>query len=260
MRARIICGDVRDVLPTLPDASVDVCIADPPYGETSLKWDRRVPGWPALVRRLLKPHGSLWVFGSLRSFMATLGDFEGWQFAQDLVWEKHNGSNNAADRFKRVHESVAQFYPAGVEWSVIYKEPQFTPDATRRQVRRKKRPPHWGNIGESVYVSEDGGPRHMRSVIYCRSMHGRAVHETHKPPEFLEPIIRYSCPHGGTVLDLFAGSGAATAAALRCGRKSIAIEGRPECADVARKWITNDAPLWNAPAIETRRAPEGGAE
>jgi hypothetical protein len=65
-QALILTGDLRTLLPKLELASFDVCIADPPYGETNCAWDRRVPGWPALVRRLLKPHGSLWVFGSLR--------------------------------------------------------------------------------------------------------------------------------------------------------------------------------------------------
>jgi hypothetical protein len=59
---RIIEGDCREVLPTLPP--VDVVIADPPYGQTSLPWDVPVADWLNLVP--LKPHGSVWVFGSLR--------------------------------------------------------------------------------------------------------------------------------------------------------------------------------------------------
>jgi len=105
--------------------------------------------------------------------------FSGWKLAQDIVWEKHNGSNSANDRFRRLHELALHFY-RGV-WREIPKEPQYTNDATARTVRRKKRPPHWGEIGESHYVSKDGGPLLMGSVIYAKSCHGYAVNETQKP-------------------------------------------------------------------------------
>jgi site-specific DNA-methyltransferase (adenine-specific) len=64
-----------------------------------------------------------------------------------------------ADRFKRVHELVAQFYRADVPWSAVYNDVQTSPDATARTVRRKMRPPHTGHIDAGHYVSEDGGPR-----------------------------------------------------------------------------------------------------
>ena len=56
----ILQGDVRDVLATLPDASFDCIVTDPPYGETSLAWDRWPEGWPGLLRRVLKSSGSMW--------------------------------------------------------------------------------------------------------------------------------------------------------------------------------------------------------
>jgi tRNA G10 N-methylase Trm11 len=50
----VLCGDALKILPTLDPQSVDCCITDPPYGETSLDWDRAV-NWLDLVRPLLKP-------------------------------------------------------------------------------------------------------------------------------------------------------------------------------------------------------------
>ncbi len=76
------------------------------------------------------------------------------------------------DRFKRVHELAAQFYRVGTAWAEIYNDVQTTPDATARTVRRKRRPPHTGHIEVDHYISEDGGPRLMRSVIYARNAHG----------------------------------------------------------------------------------------
>ena len=65
---------------------------------------------------------------------------------------------------------------------------------------------HMGHIEAGSYTSEDGGPRLMRSVIEENNCHGCAVHPTQKPVNLLMPLIKYSCPPGGTVLDLFAGS------------------------------------------------------
>lgn len=96
-------------------APVDVSVfgavvTDPPYGETSYKWDRWPHGWPGWLLPRLGRSASLWCFGSLRLFMDRRDEFAGWQLAQDIVWEKNNGSSMACDRFRRVHEMAAHFY------------------------------------------------------------------------------------------------------------------------------------------------------
>lgn len=210
--ATLYLADCREVLPTV---EADCVVTDPPYGVTSLEWDQVVEGWPELIRSR-----QLWCFGSMRYFMGLR--LPTWTPAQDIVWEKHNGSGIHADRFKRVHEHAVHFYRG--KWGSLYLDPQYTNDATARTVRRKTKPPHWGGIGESSYASEDGGPRLMRSVIYARSMHGMAVHPTQKPTEILTPLIKYSCPPGGLVLDCFGGSFSTGVAALQEGRRFIGIE------------------------------------
>lgn len=204
----------------------DMIIADPPYGDTSLPWDRMVRGWEKVARDSLKPTGSMWVFGSLRFFMLAHRPMRraGLRITQEVVWEKHNGSGFHADRFKRVHELAVQVIRDDAAWSDIYNDVQTTPDATAKTVRRKKRPTHTGNIEAGHYVSEDGGPRIMRSVIYARSCHGRAIHPTEKPVDLLEILIRTSCPPGGLVGDFFAGSGAAGDAATMAGRRYVGAE------------------------------------
>jgi site-specific DNA-methyltransferase (adenine-specific) len=168
----------------------------------------------------------------------------GWRFAQDIVWEKHNGSSFHADRFRRVHEHAVQFYKDGAKWAKVFNDVQKTADATARTVRRKQLPPHHlGARGPSIYTSEDGSPRIMRSVIYMRSTHGRAIHGTEKPDALLEILIRTSCPQGGIVADLFAGSGAAAEAAGRAGRGYIGCEINPEMAAAARDRVNALLPL-----------------
>lgn len=248
MTVQIIHADFHDIIDDIPAGSIDLILTDPPYGETSLAWDRWPKYWPARVARVLKRSGSMWVFGSTRMFFDHVAEFDGWKLAQDVVWEKHNGSGFHADRFKRVHENAYQFYRDDTTWDQVYKDVQFTPDAVARAVRRKKRPAHMGHIEASAYLSEDGGPRMMRSVIYCRSEHGRAIHPTQKPLGIVEPLLFYSCPPDGTVLDIFAGSGTTGVAAQRSGRRAILVEGNPEFAAAATNRVEKDSPLFRGVA------------
>lgn len=212
-------GDCREIAPAL---RADAIVTDPPYGETNLAWDRWLQGWPT---RMLGVAPQLWCFGSLRMFFENLSEFEGWRFVQDVVWEKHNGSSFHADRFRRVHETAAHFVGADLAWGDVYRSPQFTADATARTVRKKAKPAQWhGATGPCEYVSHDGGPRLMRSVQAVRSEHGRALHPTQKPVGILSPLILYSVPETGCVLDPFAGAGSTLVAARECGRSAIGIE------------------------------------
>jgi site-specific DNA-methyltransferase (adenine-specific) len=239
----VIAGDCRIVMPD--HGPFDMILADPPYGDTSLDWDRRVDGWLPVARAALRPSGSMWVFGSLRAFMTTNAAFRaaGWRNAQEIVWEKQNGSSFHADRFKRVHELVAQFYRSDTAWSAIYNDVQTTADATARTVRRKRRPPHTGHIEAGHYVSTDGGPRLMRSVVYVRNTHGYAIHPTEKPVELLEILIRTSCPVGGLVGDFFAGSGAVGDACRLTARRYVVCESDPDMAQRAHDRITAILPF-----------------
>lgn len=234
-------GDCRKVLRMLPAASIDACITDPPYGDTSLEWDSTVEGWLSEVARVLKPDASIWVFGSMRFLAPLFAQMEelGFRYSQDIVWEKQNGTGFHADRFRRVHEHAVMFYRGA--WASVHHETQYTNDATAKTVRRKTRAAHWGNIDQGHYVSEDGGPRMMRSVIFAKNEHGQAIHPTQKPVELLLPLIRYSVPPGGVVLDPFMGSAAIGMAARIEGRGYVGCENKADYFAAARKRM--DGPL-----------------
>lgn len=222
-------GKWQDIAPELLATEVvDAIITDPPYGETSLEWDRWPVGWPARAASLTK---ALWCFGSMRMFLDRRDEFADWRYSQEVVWEKHNGSGFNADRFKRVHEFATLWYQG--EWEDIRHVTPTTADATSRTVRRKTRPAHTGHIEQSAYRSEDGGPRLMRSVQFVRSEHGRAIHPTQKPEGIVAPLIDYSVPAGGLVVDLFAGSATTAIAARNAGRRCIAFEMREDYAHAA---------------------------
>lgn len=216
----------------------DAVVTDPPYGDTSLNWDVQCSGWLPAIEPMLSPTSSIWTFGSLRFFLGTIKEFDGWRLAQEIVWEKHNGSSFHADRFKRVHELAVQFYRG--QWRDVYKAPVTTHDATARAVRRKKRPPHTGHIEASSYVSEDGGPRLMRSVIQVRSCHGYAKHPTQKPEGIVAPLVEYSTPIGGAVLDPFCGSGTTLRVCKQLGRFAVGVEREEKYCEIAAKLLDSD--------------------
>jgi site-specific DNA-methyltransferase (adenine-specific) len=204
---------------------------DPPYGDTSLEWDRVASEWIATVAAALAPSSALWLWGSMRYLLDVGPNVQaaGWTFSQDVVWEKHNGSGAAADRFRRVHEQALLFYRG--PWGDLDITPQMSRDAQAKTVRKRQRPTHWGEIGEDVYYrTTDGGTRHMRSVMYERSAHGFAIHPTQKPEGVSRTLIQYVCPPGGLVLVPYAGSGTDLVAARAAGRRAIGVELDPDMA------------------------------
>lgn len=229
---RLYLGDFRHAGEVLGAQLFSLVLADPPYEQTALEWDVWPEGWLEEAQRWRAPNGSLWCWGTLRLFMQRAPEFStaGWRLAQDTVWEKHNGSQPGGDRFLRVHEQAAHFYPEGVPWGSIYRDPQKVPAPPEHAHKRGRvvRASHTnaGQLGKhqpSTYV--DTGMRSQRSVWHVRSMHRQGGGSaTPKPPGVLEPIIRYSCPPGGWVLVPFMGGGAEVEAARRLGRNVVGFD------------------------------------
>jgi site-specific DNA-methyltransferase (adenine-specific) len=218
-QVKLYLGDMREVLPALK-IRADLVVADPPYQETSLPWDRWHAGWPAVAAQCAR---SMWCFGSMRMFLDRRDEFTGWRLSQDVVWEKPNGSGFAADRFKRVHEIVTHWYRGS--WADVHRTPQREPggDGSKEGATRKVgKQRHTGAIGDCGYI--DDGSRLVRSVIRARNMHHRAAHPTEKPLAILDPLIRYGCPPGGLVVDMFAGSSSTLDCARALGMRAVGIE------------------------------------
>lgn len=227
-------GDMRQVLPAL-GIEPDCVIADPPYGETALAWDRWPDGWPGVVADCA---ASMWCFGSMRMFLDRRDEFRHWNLSQDVVWEKQNGTGFAADRFKRVHEHVLHWYRGG--WSLIHHEtPKVAVNWRTAANSGRAKPTHTGEIGQRSW--EDDGTRLIRSVIRAPNMWRRgAIHPTEKPTEILRPLVEYACPPGGLVLDPFAGSGSTAAVARLTGRRAVLIEAREDYCDASARRLSQD--------------------
>lgn len=210
-------GDCRTIVPEF-NLTADCIVADPPYGETSLPWDRWPDDWPVAVSGAAK---SMWCFGSMRMFLQQRDQFVFWHLSQDVVWEKNVGSGLLDDRFRRVHEQATHWYRG--PWVEIHHEAIRNQYAGPRQADTEQTTPTQ-HSGRRLKTWTDDGTRLAGSVIKCRSMNGIARHPTEKPVGILDPLIRYACPPGGTVLDPFAGSGSTAEAARLTGRKAILVE------------------------------------
>ncbi len=240
-RVTLYLGDCRTVLPQL-DVQADCVCTDPPYGETSLAWDRWPDGWPTVIAAHTR---SMWCFGSLRMFLDRRDEFGGWKLSQDVVWEKTNPTSLRADRFRRIHEIAAFFYQG--PWGEVFKQPQrslYLGEPTPSRSERGRRPAHWEYqdrppLGELGW--EDDGSRLMTSVLRVRGMHMRAYHPNEKPPGILDPLISYACPPGGLVLDPFAGSGSTLVAARDSGRRAIGIEADERYCEVIARRLAQDS-------------------
>jgi site-specific DNA-methyltransferase (adenine-specific) len=226
----LYCGDMREIVPLL-GMKFDACVTDPPYAETSLEWDVWPAGWPEIVAKLTD---SLWCFGSLRMFWNQRDEFASWKLAQDVVWEKHNGSGFDADRFKRVHELAVHFYRG--KWEHLNRAVPQVPGQSRpwARITSNNAPKHRGEIGARSY--EYGETRLQRSVIKVTSCHKYAVNETQKPEGIVAPLIEYSVPPNGSVLDCFAGSGTVLVEARRQGKSAVGIEKREsQCKEIVKR-------------------------
>jgi site-specific DNA-methyltransferase (adenine-specific) len=230
-------GDCREVTAWL---DADVLVTDPPYGETSLKWDRWPDGWLDVAATTAR---SMWCFGSMRMFLEHGGEFRdsGWKFSHDIIWEKNTGTGFAADRFRRVHEHALHWYRG--RWSDVHKEvPSVaaTPEQMARNGSAARRSASAVHLGERKRIDgwTDNGARLMRSVIKAANLRGLAIHPTEKPVDVLDPLIAYACPLGGTVADPFAGSGSTLVAARNLGRRAIGVEVDERYAEMAARRLS----------------------
>ena len=227
-------GDFRDHLSAMHG---DAIVTDPPYGETSLQWDRWPTDWPSL---LTGSANALWCFGSFRMFMENLDDFGGWKFSHEIVWEKHNGSSFVADKFKRVHELATLWYQ-GAWGDLRHEVPRVASTVPDRGFVSASRveTAHTGKITKGAWI--DDGKRLQTTVIKVRSTHFEAVHPTQKPLGIVTPLIEYSVPLGGTVIDPFAGSGTTLVAARNLGRRGVGVEAKEAFCEAAARRLSQQA-------------------
>lgn len=237
-------GDCLQVMETLPVASVDMVLADLPYGTTYAPWDSAISLdrlWLAL-RRVAKPKAAM-VFTSSQPFTSALVMSNIRGFRVEWIWDKVNGANfaNANKQPLKTHESVLVFASGQTTYN-----PQKTVGAKNHGRGTQAKP----NFSETRLISgpsvdDFSGVKHPKSIQSDAALEGVIVtfpkhssqsklHSTQKPADLFEYFIRTYSNEGDVVLDCTAGSGTTGEAARRCGRRAILIDNDPKCVATMR--------------------------
>lgn len=245
MSALLYNEDALQGMARVADASVDLVIADPPYGlgkdygndsdrlgvHEYLAWSRR---WIDAVLPKLKANGSLYVFLTWQhspevfSYLKT-------QLAMvnEIIWDRRVPSMGGSTRkFSSVHDNIGFF--------VKSRDYYFDVDAVRIPYDAETKKARSRSIFVGAKWLEVGyNPKDVWSVSRLHRLHGeREDHPTQKPLEIVERMVRASCPDGGTVLDPFMGSGTTGLVARNLQCKAIGIELNPEYIEIAAKRLS----------------------
>jgi modification methylase len=252
----IIKGDCVAALEALPDHSVDAIFADPPYNlqlggtlhrpDQSVvdavddEWDQFASfeaydaftrAWLLACRRVLKPHGTIWVIGSYHNIFrvgAMMQDLNFW-LLNDIVWRKTNPMPNfKGRRFQNAHETMI--------WAsrdAKAKSYTFNYDALKASNDDVQMRSDW------LFPICSGGER-------LKGEDGKKVHPTQKPEPLLARVIMASTKPGDIILDPFFGTGTTGAVAKRLGRNFVGIEREQDYIDAASARIEAVEPLGKA--------------
>ena len=260
---RLIIGDCIAEMAEMPENSVDLIFADPPYnlqlnGELHRPDNSRVDGvdddwdrfaslaaydaftarWLRAARRVLKDTGSIWVIGSYHNIFrvgATLQDLGFW-ILNDVIWRKTNPMPNfRGRRFTNAHETLI--------WAAQGDNPKgytFNYHAMKA-------------LNDDLQMRSDWLLPICNGAERLKARDGRKAHPTQKPESLLHRVLLSSSEPGDVVLDPFFGTGTTGAVAKMLGRRWIGIEREEDYARIAHERIDAVTPARRA-ALEVTRS------
>lgn len=252
-------GDALEVLRTMPDASIDAVVTDPPYGERNASWDHpRDRGWwcawMSEAKRVMRYEAPIITFCSRRYLDIAMGAVRevfgdtGGRPIQTGAWVHRQGYSPREGLLRPEHEPFIVSGFLRVESDEVrrlrsYKTPH---NVARKQTRRKS-----SNIGMGphTYTPNEIGPVGGTIIEAARNIPSeRLDHPTQKPEAVMDHLVKLATAPLQTVLDPFCGSGTTGVVAIRAGRAFIGIDVSAEYVAMARKRISNVAPLFNQEA------------
>lgn len=231
---KVFEADCLDLMPQIPDKSIDMILCDLPYGTTQNKWDSVIDLnklWQEYTR-IIKDDGVI-VLTSQGIFTAHLiMSNESW-FKYKIVWIKSKSTNflNAKKQPLRKHEDICVFYR---------QQPTYHPQMSQGESYDKgiRKDQFTGSYGDFKprHIKSDGS-RYPNDVVcyeedlsddfvYVKTAEseGPVYHPTQKPVELGRYLIRTYTNPGDIVLDNACGSGSFLVAAALEGRNFIGIE------------------------------------
>lgn len=230
-------GDCLNELHAVQNKSIDLVIADLPYGTTQCKWDTQINLdmlWEH-YRRVCKPSAAILLFAQT-PFDKVLGCSNPPWLRYEIIWEKTHptGHLNAKKMPMKAHENILVFYD---------KLPTYNPQKTQGHVRKTatKRKDLTPVYGEQTFdaLPYDSTERYPRSVItFPSDKQTSNLHPTQKPVELLRWLVRTYSNAGDRVLDNTMGSGSTGQACLLEGRRFVGVEKDPVYFATAERRLT----------------------
>ena len=248
----IIHGDCIAAMNALPEKSVDLIFADPPYNlqlggdllrpdnskvdavddhwdqfESFAVYDQFTRDWMKAARRVLKDDGALWVIGSYHNIfrVGTVLQDLGFWILNDIVWRKSNPMPNfKGTRFANAHETL--IWASKSQGAKRY---TFNYDALKM-------------ANDEVQMRSDWTLPLCTGEERIKGPDGQKAHPTQKPEALLHRVILASTKPGDVILDPFFGVGTTGAAAKRLGRRFVGIEREAEYIHFAKERIAKVVP------------------
>ena len=242
----IIAGDCLENLSLIPNKSVDLIFADPPYwmqteGEllrsngkkfdgvgdswdkfsTYKEYDEFSEKWLKECKRILKPNGSIWVIGSFQNIyrLGYIMQNLGFWVLNDVIWSKPNAVPNfGGTRYQNSHETLL--------WCCPSRKSKYT-----------------FNYKTMKHLNGDKQDKSIWDISICignerlKDKNGKKAHSTQKPEQLLYKVILSTSKPNDIILDPFFGSGTTGAIAKRLGRNYIGLEKERKYINIAKKRI-----------------------
>jgi modification methylase len=257
----ILEGDCVTEMARLPDKSVDMIFADPPYNlqlggdlfrpegsrvdavddewdkfESLSTYDNFTRDWLIEARRILKDNGTIWVIGSYHNIyrVGSLLQDEGFWILNDIVWRKTNPMPNfRGTRFTNAHETLL--------WCAKDGKARYT---FNYRVMKA--------LNDDLQMRSDWLLPICAGAERLKGEDGSKAHPTQKPEALLYRILLACTKPGDVVLDPFFGTGTTGAVARRLGRRWIGIERESTYVKVARERIDSTLPLDESAMLTVR--------
>jgi len=241
---RIYHGDCTEGMSLLPDETVDLIFADPPYnigkdyGNNQMRlseqeyreWSER---WIREAVRLLKPTGSIYICSDWRYSGMTQLLLDNYLIVKNrITWRREKGRGSRCN-WKNNMEDI---------WFAVKSE-NYVFNVEKVKIKKQVIAPYREN-GEPKDWVEENGERYrythpaniwIDTVVPFWSMPENTPHPTQKPEMVVERVMKASSNPGDVVLDPFMGSGTTAVVAVRSGRRFIGFEINEEYVRLAAK-------------------------
>jgi site-specific DNA-methyltransferase (adenine-specific) len=228
-------GDCLERMKEIESGSVDMVLADPPYGTTACKWDSIIPLEPMWeqLKRIIKSNGAI-VMTASQPFTTTLIASNMTMFKYCWVWDKVKPSTGLHAKITplRSTEDIVIF---GKE-KILY-NPQMVSKKLRVEDKNDSNGEAFGGVRVKRKHDNNGlgYPKNLLTISNANQKNRQ--HPTQKPVALMEYLIKTYTNEGETVLDFTMGSGTTGVAAKNLNRKFIGIELDPGYFEIAKRRI-----------------------